>query len=156
MKQIELTQGLFALVDDETFDRLNEVNWYAHRERKNIYALRKFQGEILKMHRVIMNAPEGFDVDHINGNGLDNRRCNLRIVTRKQNRRNTNKKANGCTSKYRGVCWDASRGNWMAYINNDSGRKYLGRFADEVEAARAYDNAGRLRDPEHFTPNFKE
>ena len=93
------------------------------------------------MHNVIMKPSEGFIVDHINGNGLDNRRSNLRIVTRQQNTFNSVHK--GGTSKYKGVALDKESGLWRAYIAKDGKRTWLGRFPDELSAAIAYDKAAK-------------
>jgi hypothetical protein len=106
------------------------------------------------MHSVVAGTPDGMTTDHINGDGLDNRRCNLRVCTWSQNRRNQTRKMEGCTSRFRGVSWDPPNGKWRAAIRVDGGRIALGRFVSEYDAAGAYDAAGISRDPEHFTPNF--
>lgn len=93
------------------------------------------------MHTLLMNTPKGMHTDHINGNGLDNRRCNLH-------------KAVACSSRYRGVCWNKLQQQWVAYISVEGKRLNLGVFDCEFVAAAAYDVAGFARDPEHFTPNF--
>lgn len=87
--------------------------------------------------------PAGTDIDHINGRRSDNRIINLRICSRRQNLMNA--RAKGKTSKFRGVCFDRSRGLWLAQIKKAEGRSHIGRFATEIEAARAYDQmAARL------------
>ena len=82
--------------------------------------------------------------DHRNGNGLDNRRANLRICTLSENRMSSRKRE-GCSSQYKGIAWDKYRQKWQAYINVDGKRQHLGRFEDEREAARAYDQAAKKR-----------
>lgn len=99
-----------------------------------------------------MAAPDGLDVDHIDGDGLNNQRSNLRVVTRRQNLRNQRRKAANATSQFLGVCWDRSRQRWIASIDG----RHIGRFYDEDTAARAYDRAAYARDPEHCALNFPQ
>jgi hypothetical protein len=90
------------------------------------------------LHRIILDAPKGTDVDHINGNGLDNRRCNLRLATRSQNHANRFKKP-GTTSRFKGVRFERNR--WHAQIRVQYKKTYLGSFRDEIDAALAYNAA---------------
>ena len=105
MKKIELTQGKFALVDDEDFEWLNQWKWYANHLGYTWYVVRsvRYDNEVkaILMHRSILNAKIGEEIDHINHNGLDNRKKNLRICTRSQNNMNRNKLRG--TYKYKGV-----------------------------------------------------
>jgi len=139
MKTIELTQGKVALVDDEDFDELNQYKWYANKKGKAFYAMRYTRGGKLRtailMHRAITNFPEGMDVDHINGDGLNNCRTNLRIVTRRQNMQNRHTPK---SSIYPGVCWQKDREKWQSLISINGKRKHLGHFDLEVEAYNAY------------------
>lgn len=147
MKEIPLSRGLVAIVDDEDFDWLNQWKWYAGNNGKarTMYAIRMAAVEgkrrKFRMHREIMNPPDGMEVDHINHNGLDNRRSNLRIVTSSQNSRNTRKPRTGRTSKYKGVTYEKDRvghvARWRVGIRINGKHKWLGRFRTEVEAARA-------------------
>lgn len=94
-KEIKLTRGKVAIVDEEDFDRVNAIKWYAYETHGSWYAARKTNDRIRKMllmHRFIMNPPRDKLIDHINWNGLDNRRTNLRICTHKENRNNTRPK----------------------------------------------------------------
>lgn len=93
VKLIPLTKGQFAIIDIEDYDQLMQCKWYVKDSKvdTSLYAVRKPDFGIVRMHRVIMDAPKGMEVDHINGNGLDNRRCNLRLCTRRENQINTNK-----------------------------------------------------------------
>jgi hypothetical protein len=92
--------------------------------------------------------------DHIDGDGLNNQRHNLRSATDLQNACNQTRKRAGCASQFRGVTWHRRAEKWQAQIKIGGHLKYLGSFRDEFAAARAYDAAGIARDPDHFTPNF--
>lgn len=95
------------------------------------------------MHRLISGAAGGERVDHINRDGLDNRRRNLRVATPSQNGANrvADRRRLGTSSRYKGVAWDKTRSKWAAYIHIDGKTRGLGRFATELEAAAAYDRA---------------
>lgn len=97
----------------------------------------------ITMHGILVKPPEGMTIDHINGNGLDNRRQNLRLVTPQQNTWNRRPWARG-TSKFKGVSWDKETKHWRADIKAGGKNKYLGRFSSEEEAAHAYKKAAEL------------
>jgi hypothetical protein len=97
---------------------------------------------MLSMHRMVVNAPKGLFVDHINHNGLDNRKANLRICTNLQNLRNKRPKT-GCTSEYKGVHWCKGRNKFRANIYLNKKAIHLGYFHDEIAAAKAYDEKAR-------------
>lgn len=146
MKKIELTQGKFALVDNEWFDYLNQYNWHAintHYDDIHWYAGRRQMYKTLFMHNIIMNPPIGFEVDHKNGIGLDNQCFNLRIVLHQQNQMNQRKRQ-GTSSQYKGVSWYKKQSLWRAYITVSSIHITLGVFVNEKDAARAY-NAAALK-----------
>lgn len=139
MKVIYLTQGKIAIVDDEDFEKLSQYKWFAHND-KNFrlwYVMRKAGSKHLYMHRVVLNVPKDLEIDHINGDGLDNRKSNLRICTRQENTRNK-RKGKG-TSKYKGVYWNKKVRKWHTQIVVNHRRIYLGLFEDEREAALQYD-----------------
>jgi len=108
------------------------------------------------MHRLIIGAKPGELVDHINGDKLDNRASNLRIVTRRQNAMNSRASRNIRAGKRKGVRWDKDRGLWNAGIVINGRRKFLGRFQTEDEGARAYDAAAREHFGEFAALNFPE
>lgn len=141
MKYIELTQNKKAIIDDEDYILVDQYNWYCNNSgyaRTNICAGGK-QCQIL-MHRLILNAPVGVQVDHINLDKLDNRKCNLRLCNNAQNQYNTNKKP--CNiSGYKGVAYVKENGKWMARIMVNGKIIYLGIFTDVIDAAREYNKA---------------
>lgn len=142
MKKIPLTQGKFALVDDEDYDFLMQWKWhivakgYASRTERNSV------NRAIRMHRAILDAREGQEVDHINGNRLDNRRANLRIATSSQNAMNR-KKIEGAGSKYKGVCPARAAGKFIAQIKVNGKTIHLGTFASEKAAAKTYNIAAK-------------
>jgi AP2 domain/HNH endonuclease len=148
MKRIPLTQGQFALVDDEDFERLNIHKWCAvfDRRRRLFYATRqspRFNGKqrVINMHRSILGALPGEQVDHKNHDTLDNQRENLRICSVPQNSANRRMSINN-TSGYKGVSWHKRDKRWFAYVNNGHGRQiYIGYYSTAREAAAAYDLA---------------
>lgn len=146
MATISLTQGKVAIVDDKDFEWLNQFKWYAMRSTNNWYASRvvkRFgnQRSIL-MHREITRAPVGMDVDHINHDGLDNQRSNLRVCTRSENLANQSAKPNN-TSGRKGVSWDARTKKWIAFISQNNKTRNLGRFGTIEEAHVAYSQEAR-------------
>jgi hypothetical protein len=155
MKTINLTQGQVALVDDGNYDFLMQWKWIAHKGRGTSYAERseKQNGKftIIKMHRVIMNTPIMMEVDHIDHNGLNCQKQNLRNCTHKQNM--INQKPRG-VSKFRGVSWNQRMNKWKGYISNP--HTHLGYFDAEEDAAKKYDEVARIRFGEFANLNFKE
>ena len=140
MKKILLNKrqperGLFAIVDDTYFDMLSKFNWTQLVGHTGIkYAVyKKGKEPYVYMHRFILKAPKGTIIDHINHNGLDNRKDNLRFCTYAENAINTGLWRHN-TSGYKGVYWDKSRGKWAAQISNGKNHVYLGRF-DKIENA---------------------
>ena len=136
---IPLTQGKFTIVDAEDYDRLNRYQWYACKCKSTYYAGRVEGGRTIRMHREIMRAPKGVLVDHINHNGLDNRKSNLRLCTNAQNCYNQRASSNG-SSRYKGVSWHKCSRKWSARIRCEGKFYNLGDFEDEIEAAMVYDD----------------
>lgn len=136
MKAIELTQGKFALVNDEDFELLDKYSWsYA----SNGYAMGRVSGKVCLMHRFLLGKSK-LDIDHINRNKLDNRRENLRFVTRSINCHNVGLDK-GNKSGIKGVSWDKSRGKWRAGLKLNYKQVYHARFASKIEAEKAYRTA---------------
>jgi hypothetical protein len=139
-RRIPLTQGRFACVDPEDYAALARYKWCASRQSNTFYAVRSEGGKQLRMHRVIMNAPDGLVVDHINHDGENNLKRNLRLCTKQQNARNQRPHKNG-SSQFAGICWHKSERKWYARITDHGRQRSLGLFADERAAARARDDA---------------
>ncbi len=139
MKKIELTQGKFALVDDEDFEYLNQWKWCVNHD----YAVRNGiknnarQSKIF-MHRVLMNTPKGLFTDHVNHNKLDNRKFNLRIVTKQQNQWNMRKHKDSL-SPFKGVSFIKKNNKWNASIRG----KHIGEYDTAELAASAYNGRAR-------------
>ena len=146
MKQIKLTQGQVALVDDADFDWLNQWKWCVLKSPAGFYARRRDSGQDILMHRVILGLELGDkrQGDHQNHNTLDNRQDNIRICTCQQNQRNRKPRLN-LTSGYKGVSWYRRIKKWQAHIQMNGKRKHLGYFTEEKEAALAYNKiAGNI------------
>ena len=105
------------------------------------------------MHRKIMGAEGEILVDHINHNGLDNRKVNLRFATYSQNNSNTRMRKNPGASKYKGVQWSKQRNKWTAIIRYNKKRKFLGYYTDERKAAKAYNEAAKIYHGQFASPN---
>ena len=119
MRQIKLTQGKFAIVDDDLYNELSKYNWCVTNQPSTSYAVRNENNATIRMHRQILNLKygDGKIVDHINRNGLDNRKGNLRIVSKAINCRNHGGHSDN-TSGYTGVSWHKGINKWQAQINS--------------------------------------
>jgi hypothetical protein len=152
MKKLQLQENMFTLVSDEDFDFLNRWKWYAVKNGygRSFYVSRNSSGKTIYLHKLILNDP-GKIVDHINHDGLDNRRENLRYCSASQNRMNMKMQSNN-TSGYKGVSWTPS--GWKAQIKVDGRVKTLGRFKNILEAAQRYDDAAKTYFKEFAYVNF--
>jgi len=130
IRYIPLTRGLFAIVDAEDYEWLSQYKWHVQFAdyKRTCYAARNGRGTSVFMHRMIMKPPKGKVVDHINGNGLDNRRCNLRICSRKENSFNRAKRLNA-KSRFIGVY---RRGDKYVVIVSHNGKAHYGGMFDDV------------------------
>lgn len=157
-KLIPLTKDFQAIVDDEDYDILIAYKWRANTGRVDkVYAVRTIKrGVVISMHQLILKAPSGFEVDHIDGDGLHNCRSNLRLATHADNCKNRQKNKKG-TSKYKGVYWNEERHKWIAHIRPPhSNMTYLGSYESEEEAARAYDQSARHHHGTFARTNFTD
>lgn len=135
---IKLTQGLVTVVDAEDFERLSKWKWFAQKVRFTFYAARNIRQangkwKTARMHRVLMQPSEDMEIDHRNGNGLDNRRANLRICTRQENQHNRKLNKNNA-SGHKGVYWNVQCKKWHPQIQIDGKRMHLGLYDNINEA----------------------
>jgi len=145
MRKVSLTNGGVSLVDDQDFSKVSGYKWFRKRNDYN--------GEVAVttgrpreyLHRLVMEAPKGMNIDHINGNGLDNRRKNLRICTPAENSRNSKIYSNN-TSGFKGLTWHKGSKRWIVRLTKNYKRIHIGYFTDVLEAAKAY-NAAAIK---HF------
>lgn len=153
MKEIKLSRGLTAIVDDEIYDFVNQFKWYAEKAKTGYYAARGFyyldefgvkKHRIVKMHRQILGVlDESILVDHVDLNGLNNQKINLRKCNLIQNNRNRRSDRN-TTSKYKGVCLDKRRKKWRSNLTINGKQIYLGSFDSEYEAAMVYNESAKI------------
>lgn len=143
--------NLHTLIDEQDVERVAALSWSVQVVNGAFY-VRNRKHEVL-LHRFLMNAAPGEEVDHINGDGLDNRRCNLRIVTHTQNNTNKMKMARN-TSGYKGVTFCRQTGRWRTFIVVNRRRINIGRYDTPEEAARAYDEVARVHHGEYGRYNF--
>lgn len=161
MKKIQLTKGFYALVDDDDFELISSFNWHYQPKRKTGYAI----GHIVingkrttrRMHRMIMKPVGKEQVDHINGNGLDNRRLNLRITNARGNA--INRRSNP-RSGFKGVrklytCKNGAE-MFIASIGPKNNHKIIGYFNCIIKAAKAYDKAALSLYGDMAALNFKK
>lgn len=157
MKLIPLSKGYYTKVSDKDYNQLSKFEWCYG----NGYAVRSSERDEnnkqkgYKMHRVILDAPEGVHVDHKNGDKLDNRRSNLRLCNDSQNQANARFSTRN-RSGYRGVVWRKSRQIWIAQIYVKNKQIYLGSSHNKAEAAEMYDQAARKYFKGFARPNFPE
>jgi hypothetical protein len=157
-RRIPLTRGKYAIVDPDDYHSLAAHKWQLHQNRTVSYAVRTVRrpgqpNKLMPMHRQVMNAPPGMLVDHINHDGLDNRKANLRLATPSQNSRNQ-RKCKPTASRYKGLSWDRDGKKWRVRIRANGRYIPLGRFNDEIQAARAYDEAAKKYHGEFASLNF--
>ena len=160
MKKIPLNgkhgKGKFAIVDDDDYDELNKTKWFATSHGKTFYVHKDYiRKKTIHMHRVINKTPLGMETDHVNRNGLDNRKCNLRSCNRSKNNMNTSLKANN-TSGYRGVVKHSARKGWKAQIRLNNKYIHVGYFNSPEEASVAYCKKAKELFKEFYPADMKE
>ena len=148
MIEVPLTQGKVALIDDEDAERILRRSWCAYQGNGGVwYAHRGTSSNGIRrtvaLHREIMNAPKGVQVDHENGDGLDCQKHNLRLVNNSQNHQNMRVARKPKISRFKGVTLDKRRGKWTAGIHVGDVNYWCGYFENEEDAARAYDAKAR-------------
>ncbi len=152
VKRIPIAGGLYAYVDAADYPEISRHKW---RLVGTGYAGRHEKGKLIFMHREIMKPPKGKVVDHISGHRMDNTRANMHICTPAENNRNRGKH-HGTSSQYLGVFYHKPTRKWLASIGIGGKRRNIGRFDDEVEAARAYDRAAVEQSGEFVRLNFPD
>lgn len=158
---IPLTQGKVAVIDFSDFETVRKYKWHAHQRGRCWYA---GSGALkgMQMHRLLLGAPRGVGVDHLDGDGLNNQRHNLRLASKTQNGQAARRKAINASSKFRGVnlktyVWRGSNKctlRWTAQIRLNKKSIHIGYFSSEEAAARAYDKKARELFGEYAAPNF--
>lgn len=144
MLKIALTGSVYTLIDDADLLLVSGFPWRGVRTKpgaKTLYVHAWNNRQSLYMHRLILGCALGDITDHADGDGLNNQRWNLRVANANQSQDNRGKQRNGRTSQYKGVYWDKSRNRWSATIHHEKRTTALGRYAQETDAARAYDDA---------------
>jgi len=161
-RKIPLTQGEFAIVDPEDYDRLANYKWFLAKSPTSSYAAR-WQctrpcglRKKIWMHREVIDIPEHMLCDHVNGNGLDNREANLRPATVSQNLCNRPKTKAKTRSKYKGLEWDKIQRKWKVRIQCNGRKIYLGSFSNEIDAAKAYDKKAKALFGQFASLNFPD
>jgi hypothetical protein len=160
-RRIKLTRGKYAMVDVEDFEWLNQYKWhcshydYAKRAVPNRSGKGRRQVSVY-MHKLLCPVPEGKIADHVNRNSLDNRKENLRPATQKQNVWNRKFTRKGGKTRYNGIRWDKNKEKWQVRLTINGRRKSFGYYADEIEAAKAYDRAAKKYRGEFAVLNFPE
>lgn len=150
---VPLTRGKFAIVDESDVERVAEYSWCAIPHRRTWYADARIRGKGVRMHRFILGEFAPAIVDHINGDGLDNRRNNMRSATPAQSQANRRHTKRGIGS-FRGVTPSPTAGKWVAQISIDDKNVYLGTFSTVTEAAVAYDCAAIAARGDYAIVNF--
>lgn len=155
---LELNNGGEVILDRNDYERIKDFNWFRSSHKTVSYAVVCLKTErgwrSVRMHRYITNCPSTQEVDHINNNGLDNRRCNLRVCDPTDNCKNRRLRSDN-TSAYKGV-HQRYNGRWQARIVLDGKRISLGHFASALEAAKAYNQAAICHYGEYASTNFTD
>ncbi len=156
--KIPLTRGYVAIVDAADADCVLTYRWFAQPNCRNVYAIRRVRRAdgtwtTQSLHKFLTGFPV---TDHVNGDGLDNRRSNLREATTGENSRNRRRQSNNA-SGFKGVAWNKNDRKWRAQVGADAGkRRFLGSYTTAEEAARAYDAAARELYGAYASVNFPQ
>jgi len=147
-RRIPLGENEYAIVDPLVYYRLKNFHWYLDGNGNGFYAYRNIiigpgKTKIISMHRELMGFPKGLLVDHHNSVTLDNRMSNLRLATHSENACNRTKIRTKTSSQYIGVCFHKSQKRWITQIRLNGKKTWLGTFNNEIDAAKAYDEAAK-------------
>lgn len=136
MKTIKITQNKQLIIDDEDFESVSKHKWSAVKKGNNFYAVSRIDGKIVSAHRFLLNINDSkILIDHIDRDGLNNQKINLRFCNKSQNGANCRPKG---TSIYLGVCWNKKNKVWKSSIGFCNKNIFIGNFFDEKEAALSY------------------
>ena len=140
--------GLFAMVDDEDYDRIAKYKWTADQRKNVAYAVRVIRTNgkqrTVRLHQFVMETESGQQVDHIDGNGLNNQKANLRLCNHSQNAANVKRRrTSNTTSRYKGVVWNSDNCCWCVYLKCGTKSKNGGSFDSEIAAAARYDELAK-------------
>jgi len=161
MREIPLTRGYVAIVDDDDYELVSRFKWQAGVRNHTVYAQRSFRGPdgrktMQSLHRMLMNLTDpAIQIDHRDHDGLNNSRSNLRACSHAENQRNVRKR-NGGSSRFKGTCRNEGKRKWIAQIVVNQKHIYLGCFSDELEAARVYDAAATQHFGEFANLNVRQ
>ena len=161
-RRIPIAGPKYAIVDPADYERLRKYEWFLRRGPYCFHVRRHVPGGkgkkdiLIYMHQEILKVPKGMVVDHINQDGMDNRSANLRPATPSQNLCNRKKRSGSKYSKYKGAYWHKLNRKWAARIGINKKEIHLGYFKNEMDAARAYDEAAKKYHGEFASPNFAE
>ena len=159
-RRIKLTKGKYAIVDPKDFDWLSKYKWhctnYGYAARKIPKKLRKGNEQSIMMHRELCPVPDGMWVDHINRKRNDNRRVNLRPVTRQQNCWNSRQNRKKSNTPYTGIHFNNNRRKWQVQLTVNGKQRGFGYYADEIQAAKAYDKVAKKYRGQYALLNFPD
>ena len=150
MKEIQISDGFVAQVDDDDYDMVSKHKWRIQMNTNKPYAVAQ-----IYMHRLISNVEIDKVLDHADGNSLNNTKSNFRIATKSQNRQSSKKQKN-TSSKYKGVYWNKKSKKWQCTIAYGGKSFYLGSYENEDDAGRAYDVEAKINFGEFANLNFKD
>lgn len=158
MRVLILTQGQHTVIADSVYEWASKFKWYAKKDRNTFYAARNIRlpdGRRVTslLHREILKAPKGVEVDHQDGDGLNNLPDNIRICSSTENARNRSIRPD-TISGYKGVYFHKATGKWQAEIQIAGKRVHLGLFEQKIDAAKSYDRASLRLFGEFARPNF--
>lgn len=129
--------GVIFEIDDDDYEKIKTYRWHALKHPNGFYIQTTINRKTIRLHRFLMDFPPGMDIDHIDGNTLNNKKCNLRICSRARNCQNS-KTCSRNTSGHRGVYWDSSRNKWRVQIQCLNKTERVGRFLNITDAIDAY------------------
>ena len=159
---IPMSQPKYAKVDPGDYERLRKHEWFIKKGRNCFYAFRRVangkagEKRLIYMHQEVIEVGDGKVADHINYDGMDNRRANLRAETHSQNMCHRRKCSGATQSKYKGIHWRKDLRKWIAQIRFEKKLIHLGCFRDEIKAAKAYDRAAIKYHGEFACLNFPD